>query len=484
MSKTELIHNILIKHGDIVSVSDSFPLSRRNPTVIVPHNNKHSFTPRMKAWTYQRYNKTRVLRLEMETPEVQPIDISRLNQWVAQSTGTMPFATVRVIARSEDTALLAVTHTVLVQDVSEESMSEIMGGFMYMFDMCVDRLNLMEHLCDNNEDEEEDNDINDDEDEDDNDPVERTIDGEEVLYPRTQHMINKQARANTGEKEVFSQLAQMVGLAPVKQLVRQLAAQQQIANKRAQHGLKAVVPSPHLVFTGNPGTGKTTVARLIGQLYKSLGLLKSGHVVEADRTSLVAAYLGQTAIKTRAVCKSALGGVLFIDEAYSLAVDGRDYGQEAIEALLTFMEDHRGEFVVVVAGYADRMETFLRSNPGLRSRFDQTLYFPDYTTSELVTMFATLAKENQYVLYPGVRDALKAHINSWSRGEGFGNGREVRRLFNFIVGAHAASLAGKSDITTRQLRTITKDLIPAPLVIYPSDEILNDSDKDLIGGYL
>jgi SpoVK/Ycf46/Vps4 family AAA+-type ATPase len=491
MSKTEMIYNILKNNGDILKHHESHPLSRRNPTVLIPHNCVNRSESILYAWVYKRYNDTRVLRLEITTPEREHVDIRELNQWVAQHTGTMPFATVRLICPVRDTAKLAVTHTMLVRDVSEASMAEVIDGLMFMFNKCSEKLRLMEQLFedadpdDNDDDAEQDDESEDDE--DDNEESEDSLNNRDldkslglsagnarIIEPKTQEAAN----------EIFDQLNKLVGLEPVKQLVYQLAAQQTIAQKRSKRGLKAVVPSPHLVFTGNPGTGKTTVARLIGQLYKSLGLLSSGHVVEADRSSLVAAYLGQTALKTREVCKQALNGVLFIDEAYSLAVDGRDYGHEAIEALLTFMEDHRGEFVVVVAGYSDRMEMFLRSNPGLRSRFDQTLHFPDYSVSELVTMFRTLARENQYTLGIGTRASLTAHIKSWPRGEGFGNGREVRRLFNHVIGAHAASLAHVSNISTRQLFTITANLIPDPIRYEFADATSHHDDERLVGGYL
>jgi SpoVK/Ycf46/Vps4 family AAA+-type ATPase len=252
-----------------------------------------------------------------------------------------------------------------------------------------------------------------------------------------------------------------VGLAPAKALIRQLTAQRAVAKQREKRGMKAVAPSPHLVFTGNPGTGKTTVARLVGQLYKSLGLLSSGHVIEADRTTLVSGYLGQSALKTRDVCKRALNGVLFIDEAYGLAVSGRDYGTEVIETLLTFMEAHRGDFVVVVAGYPDKMDHFMKSNPGLASRFDITVDFPDYSNDELVQIFEDLAKDNQYTLTSGARLRLLDEVSSWTRGENFGNARDVRKLFNNVVGAQAMLLADRKRFPETELSKITEEAFPA-----------------------
>jgi hypothetical protein len=160
------------------------------------------------------------------------------------------------------------------------------------------------------------------------------------------------------------------------------------------------------------------------------------------------------------MCKRAIGGVLFIDEAYSLCVDGRDFGAESIEALLTFMEAHRGDFVVVVAGYPDRMLEFLNSNPGLKSRFDLTLDFPDYSSPELVTIFENLVEENEYLLTTNARGKVEKLISSWPRNYSFGNGREVRRLFNNVVGNHAAMLSQKSTVSSVALQTVTSAAIP------------------------
>lgn len=269
---------------------------------------------------------------------------------------------------------------------------------------------------------------------------------------------------------VLAELDAMIGLAPVKAMVRRLVSQQAIAAKRRDAGLAAVPISPHLVFAGNPGTGKTTVAALVGRLYKQLGILSSGHVVSVDRSSLVAGFVGQTALKTRAACERALGGVLFIDEAYSLCVDGRDFGHEAIETLLTFMEEHRGEIVVVVAGYPAEMHRFLDSNPGLRSRFDVTVDFPDYSDEELLHIFCTLVAQHDYMFGSGTADRLRLYINALPRGGGFGNAREMRNLFTTVICNQAEGLMRLSRPTTTALRMIPARAIPDPArVLAPAE---------------
>ena len=269
--------------------------------------------------------------------------------------------------------------------------------------------------------------------------------------------------------ESIGKLEKLVGLAPVKTLVNQLVAQQQINHKRIAAGLKPVILSPHLVFTGNPGTGKTTVAKLVGEIYKRIGILPKGHVVETDRSGLVAAYLGQTALKTKEVCERALGGVLFIDEAYSLAVDHRDYGYEAIEALLTFMEENRGKLAVVVAGYPERMEKFLASNPGLRSRFDMTLSFGDYSNDEMLEIFQRLVAENEFSITETALADVKCAIENIPRNDTFANARDVRQLFNAIVAEQALQLTKIPNPTVHQLSLLTSFCIPASLV--PQHEI-------------
>jgi hypothetical protein len=259
---------------------------------------------------------------------------------------------------------------------------------------------------------------------------------------------------------VITRLQALIGLAPVKRLIAGLADLHDFDQHRARRGLPAVAPSPHLVFTGNPGTGKTTVARLVGELYRAVGVLPRGHVVEATRADMVAAYLGQTALKTRALCERALGGVLFIDEAYTLSQGHfNEYGEEAIAELLTFMENHRGRFAVIVAGYPDEMRQFLESNPGLRSRFDEVVAFPDYSDGELLDIFELLVAENQFTITPATRVAVGQVIATLPRDRSFANARSVRQLFNRVVARHAHGLA-QHTIRTDVMNVINEWAVP------------------------
>jgi SpoVK/Ycf46/Vps4 family AAA+-type ATPase len=260
---------------------------------------------------------------------------------------------------------------------------------------------------------------------------------------------------------VMSELDALIGLRSVKAMVRGLVASHRVAQKRVAAGLPVVETRPHLVFSGNPGTGKTTVARLIGRIYKSLGMLSKGHVVEVGRADLIGMYIGHTAVRTREVCKKALGGVLFIDEAYSLNVEGRDFGDEVIETLLTFMEEHRGDIVVVVAGYPAEMDNFLNSNTGLRSRFGTTINFEDLSAQELMDTFDGLLLAQQYEVTPIARCAIRQHFrNARTEGAG-GNARMVRNVFEEIVTQHAMSLVGLDEPSIAQLRRITALAIPS-----------------------
>jgi stage V sporulation protein K len=263
--------------------------------------------------------------------------------------------------------------------------------------------------------------------------------------------------------ELQAELDGLIGLETVKEQVRALVAFLQVQALRKRNGLPEVAMSQHLVFLGNPGTGKTTIARLLAQMYRAMGLLRRGHLVEVDRAGLVGQYVGMTAIKTDRVIKRALDGVLFIDEAYSLTPrDGRwDFGAEAVETILKRMEDYRDRLIVIVAGYPDLMHGFLESNPGLRSRFSREIAFPDYSTDELIEITRRFASEHHYVLAEGSEAALREIFDGAPRGEGFGNARFARTLFEQALNAHALRLAdapaGLESTSTRDLMTISPD---------------------------
>ena len=257
-------------------------------------------------------------------------------------------------------------------------------------------------------------------------------------------------------EELLSELNELVGLDEVKKDVNSLINLIKVRKLREENELPVAPMSLHLVFMGNPGTGKTTVARLLAQLYAGIGVLSKGQLVEVDRSGLVAGYVGQTALKTQEVISSALGGVLFIDEAYSLAMGGENYfGREAIDTILKAMEDHRDDLVVIVAGYDGPMEKFLTSNPGLESRFNKYFYFPDYTGEQLMAIFQSQCKRNGYTLSPESEEKANAMFREMyeQRDENFGNGRAVRNLFEDMVMRQSNRVAVMDAPTKEDLMT-------------------------------
>lgn len=258
--------------------------------------------------------------------------------------------------------------------------------------------------------------------------------------------------------ELLVELDSLIGLKSVKQEVKNLINLLKIVELRTKNGLKAPSVTKHFVFTGNPGTGKTTVARLLSQIYCSLGILSKGHMVEVDRSGMVAGYMGQTAIKVKEVIDKAKGGVLFIDEAYALANEtpGGDFGQEAIDTLVKGMEDNREDMIVIVAGYPDLMDKFVKSNPGLKSRFQKTIHFPDYTADDLYDIFLRFCKNNDYTLSEEGSLYLKEQLEIYvmNSDKYFGNARDVRNFLDIAISAQANRLLAENDTDADALMTL------------------------------
>ena len=257
-------------------------------------------------------------------------------------------------------------------------------------------------------------------------------------------------------EDVMAELDSLIGLENVKAEVRRLTSMLQVQQIRAERGLPVIETSHHLVFTGNPGTGKTTVARLMSQIYRAVGVVAKGHLVETDRSKLVAGFVGQTALKTLETLQASLGGMLLIDEAYALARGGdNDFGREAIDTLVKFMEDHRDDLAIVAAGYTAEMADFIDANPGLKSRFTRTISFPDYTDDELVAIFLGLGEKSQYSCSDDALARVRHFVSAEPRTRGFGNARFVRNLFETAIAHQAQRVAPLSDPSDEQLTTLT-----------------------------
>ena len=267
------------------------------------------------------------------------------------------------------------------------------------------------------------------------------------------------SRISQGGSNPIEELESLIGLTTVKKDVVSLANFIKMKKLREEKGLKAPNISYHCVFSGNPGTGKTTVARILANIFKELGILKSGHLVETDRSGLVAEYVGQTAVKTNKIIDSALDGVLFIDEAYTLVGGQNDYGKEAIATLLKRMEDDRERLIVILAGYSKEMEEFINSNPGLRSRFNRDILFPDYTPSELFDIFQLNASKNEYVINEEANQYLKKKLDIvvQNKQKDFGNARYIRNYFELAIEHQANRLAADLNLTPEKLCELTLD---------------------------
>lgn len=292
--------------------------------------------------------------------------------------------------------------------------------------------------------------------------IQKTQNSEGYKKSKEQKSSIASGMKNSATYEPMAALNELIGLATVKQEVETLRNFINIQKIRAQKGLKASSVSYHCVFTGNPGTGKTTVARIVASIYKEMGILKKGHLVETDRAGLVAEYVGQTAVKTNKKIDEALDGVLFIDEAYSLIGQGQDYGKEAIATLLKRMEDDRDRLVVIIAGYSKEMKDFIDANPGLQSRFNRYIDFPDYSADELLQIFEFNIKKFEYFLSDGAKEALQRYFeNAVAKKEkNFGNARFVRNTFEKTLENQANRLASVGNLTSEKLSLIDIEDLP------------------------
>ena len=260
-------------------------------------------------------------------------------------------------------------------------------------------------------------------------------------------------------EQLMEELNSLEGLKSVKQDLTNLINLVKVRKLREERGMKQPEITLHLVFSGNPGTGKTTVARLLARIYKVLGVVSEGQLVEVDRSNLVAGYIGQTAVQTAEIVESAIGGILFIDEAYTLTKGGdeKDFGQEAVDTLLKLMEDNRDDLIVIVAGYTDKMEEFVNSNPGLKSRFNKYIFFSDYSGKELTNIFNSMAKKQEYTPDKEAAQYIEKYLTSRVREheENFANAREARNYLERCIERQATRIVDIDDISDEELRTLT-----------------------------
>jgi Holliday junction resolvasome RuvABC ATP-dependent DNA helicase subunit len=286
----------------------------------------------------------------------------------------------------------------------------------------------------------------------------------------TSVLKSKEEAKSRSLDELLTELNSLVGLDDVKKDVQEMVNFLKIQQLRASKGMNSTPTSKHLVFYGNPGTGKTTIARLLSEIYKALGVISKGHLAETDRAGLVAGYVGQTALKVHEVVNKALGGILFIDEAYTLNGEGQDFGSEAIDTLLKLMEDNRDDLIVIVAGYTGKMSKFLATNPGLKSRFNKYLSFDDYSPEQLQKIFVRLCDSSSFKLTPDAEQKLLGifKILYEVKDETFGNARLARNLFEHTVNNQANRIIALTDITEELLSTIEAVDIPVDVEIHAS----------------
>jgi stage V sporulation protein K len=266
---------------------------------------------------------------------------------------------------------------------------------------------------------------------------------------------------NDSLDQVLGELDNLIGLTEVKQLVREVQAFVSIQNQRKEKNLLTEPTVMHMVFMGNPGTGKTTVARIFGRMFREIGVLPKGHLVEVERADLVGAYIGHTALKTKEQIKKALGGILFIDEAYALARGGeKDFGKEAIDTLVKAMEDHKDQLILILAGYREEMKDFIATNPGLQSRFPIHIEFPDYSLEELLQIAEMFLQQREYKFAPGAKRKLARILEKAHKEYNFGNARLVRNLIEQGMRSQAVRLIKNKELTREDLMLITvEDLV-------------------------